>query len=91
LEKLKKEQAEAEEKLKLLQQELERTKEEYEKLKLQATSDEKAQKMIEEIERLNNKIASFKEITSCSSEVKEQFKNSILSLKKSLENILGSF
>ena len=91
LEKLKKEQAEAEEKLNLLQQELEKTKREYEELKLQATSDEKARKIIDEIIRLNDRISTFKEIASCSNEVKEQFKNSILSLKKSLENVLGSF
>ncbi|MEM5244340.1 ParB/RepB/Spo0J family partition protein [Thermoanaerobacter sp. CM-CNRG TB177] len=91
LEKLKKEQKEAEEKLNLLQQELEKTKREYEELKLQATSDEKARKIIDEIIRLNDRISTFKEITSCSNEVKEQFKNSILSLKKSLENVLGSF
>lgn len=91
LEKLKKEQAEAEEKLKLLQQELERTKGEYEKLKFQATTDEKARKIMDEINRLNDRISAFKEITSCSNEVKEQLKNSILSLKKSLENVLGSF
>ena len=91
LEKLKKEQAEAEEKLNLLQQELEKTKREYEELKLQATSDEKARKIMDEISRLNDRISTFKEIASCSNEVKEQFKNSILSLKKSLENMLGSF
>ncbi|WP_243700556.1 ParB/RepB/Spo0J family partition protein [Caldanaerobacter subterraneus] len=91
LERLKKEQAEAEEKLILLQQELEITKKEYEELKLQATSDEKARKIIDEVSRLNDRISTFKEITSCSSEVKEQFKNSLLSLKKSLENALGSF
>jgi len=91
LEKLKKEQVEAEEKLNLLQQELERTKREYEELKLQATSDEKAKKIIDEINRLNDRISTFREIASCSSEVREQLKNSILSLKKSLENALGSF
>jgi len=91
LERLKKEQAEAEEKLHLLQQELERTKREYEELKLQTTAEEKARKIIDEIIRLNDRISTFKEITSCSNEVKEQFKNSLLSLKKSLENILGSF
>ncbi|WP_307681002.1 ParB/RepB/Spo0J family partition protein [Thermoanaerobacter pentosaceus] len=91
LEKLKKEQAEAEEKLNLLQQELERTKKEYEELKQQATADERARKMTEEINRLNDRISTFKEISFCSSEVKEQLKNSILSLKKSLENMLGSF
>ncbi|MBE3579013.1 MAG: ParB N-terminal domain-containing protein [Caldanaerobacter subterraneus] len=91
LEKLKKEQAEAEEKLNLLQQELEKTKKEYEELKQQATADERTRKIIDEINRLNDRISTFKEITSCSSEVKEQFKNSILSLKKSLENMLGSF
>jgi chromosome segregation ATPase len=91
LERLKKEQAEAEEKLSLMQQELERTKREYEELKLQATSDEKARKIIDELIRLNDRISTFKEITSCSNEVKEEFKNSISSLKKSLENVLGSF
>ena len=91
LEKLKKEQVEAEEKLNLLQQELERTKREYEELKLQATSDEKTKKIIDEINRLNDRISNFREIASCSSEVREQLKNSILSLKKSLENALGSF
>ena len=91
LEKLKKEQAEAKEKLNLLQQELERTKKEYEELKQQATADERARKIIDEISRLNDRISTFKEITSCSSEVKKQLKNSILSLKKSLENMLGSF
>lgn len=91
LEKLKKEQAEAEEKLNLLQQELEKTKKEYEELKQQATADERTRKIIDEINRLNDRISTFKEITSCSSEVKEQFKNSLLSLKKSLENMLGSF
>jgi len=91
LERLKKEQAEAEEKLHLLQQELERTKREYEELKLQTTAEEKARKIIDEIIRLNDRISTFKEITSCSNEVKEQFKNSLLSLKKGLENILGSF
>jgi len=91
LEKLKKEQAEAGERLSLLQQELERTKREYEVLKLQTTAEEKARKIIDEIIRLNDRISTFKEITSCSNEVKEEFKNSISSLKKSLENVLGSF
>lgn len=91
LERLKKEQAEAEERLILLQQELEQTKKEYEKLKLQATSDEKAKKIAEEINTLNEKISSFREISSCSNETKERLKNSILSLKKGLEDFLGSF
>ena len=91
LEKLKKEQAEAGERLSLLQQELERTKREYEVLKLQTTAEEKARKIIDEIIRMNDRISTFKEITSCSNEVKEEFKNSISSLKKSLENVLGSF
>ncbi|WP_235603307.1 ParB/RepB/Spo0J family partition protein [Thermoanaerobacter sp. YS13] len=91
LEKLKKEQAEAEERLNLLQQELERTKKEYEVLKLQTTADEKARKIIDEINRLNDRISTFKEIALCSNVVKEEFKNSISSLKKSLENVLGSF
>lgn len=91
LEALKKERAEAFEKLNLLQQELEKTKREYEELKKQATADERARKTAEEINRLNDRISTLKEISFCSSEVKEQLKNSILSLKKSLENMLGSF
>ncbi|MBE3579092.1 MAG: ParB N-terminal domain-containing protein [Caldanaerobacter subterraneus] len=91
LERLKKERSEAGEKLNLLQQELERTKKEYEELKQRITSDEKARKIIDEVNRLNERITTFKEIASCSSEVKEQLKDSILSLKKSLENVLGSF
>jgi ParB-like chromosome segregation protein Spo0J len=91
LEALKKERAKAFEKLNLLQQELEKTKREYEELKKQATADERARKTAEEINRLNDRISTLKEISFCSSEIKEQLKNSILSLKKSLENMLGSF